>query len=100
MDRSRGGKRRRRTIWIIIAVVVAAFALRFWFLEQRETLASIRSVQESEGKPIEVVSVDRGDLEVWTTLAGTVEGCFQYPAVSTNSIPGLEIGKQEGDRVR
>jgi len=99
MERSKGGRKRRRTIWIIIVVVAAAFALRFWFLGQRETLASIRSVQESEGKPVEVAAVARGDLEVWTTLAGTVEGCFQYPAVSTNSIPVLEIVKQEGDRV-
>ncbi len=99
MDRSRGGKKHRRTIWIIIVVVVAAFALRFWFLGKRETLASIRSVQETEGKPVEVAAVARGDLEVWTTLAGTVEGCFQYAAVSTNSIPVLEIVKHEGDRV-
>jgi membrane fusion protein (multidrug efflux system) len=100
MDRSRGGRKHHRTIWIIIVVVVAAFALRFWFLGQRETLASIRSVQESEGKPVEVRKALRGDLEVWTTLAGTVEGCFQYPAVSTNSIPVLEVVKQEGDRVK
>lgn len=100
MDRSRGGKKHRRTIWIIVIVVVAAFALRFWFMGQRETLASIRSVQESEGKPVEVVAAARGDLEVWTTLAGTVEGCFQYPAISTNSIPVRQVVKKEGDRVR
>jgi membrane fusion protein (multidrug efflux system) len=99
MDRSRGGRKHRRTIWVIVIVVVAAFALRFWFLGQKETLASIRSVQESEGKPVEVRKVARGDLEVWTTIAGTVEGCFQYPAMSTNSIPVLEVVKQEGDRV-
>jgi len=99
MDRSRGGKGRRRILWVLVVIVVAAFALRFWLLGQRETLASIRSVQESEGKPVEVVTVSRGDLEVWTTLAGTVEGCFQYPAMSTNSIPVLEVVKQEGDRV-
>ena len=99
MDRSKGGKRHRRAIWITVIVVVAAFALRFWFMGQRETLASIRSVQESEGKPVEVVTVARGDLEVWTTLAGTVEGCFQYPAISTNSIRVLEVVKKEGDRI-
>ena len=100
MDRSRGRKKHRRPIYIILIVVVVAFALRFWFMGQRETLASIRSVQESEGKPVEVVPVTRGDLEVWTTLAGTVEGCFQYPAISTNSIAVLEVVKQEGDRVK
>ena len=98
MSRSRGGKG-RRILWAFVVIIVSAFALRFWLLGQRETLASIRSVQESEGKPVEVVAVARGDLEVWTTLAGTVEGCFQYPAMSTNSIPVLEIVKQEGDRV-
>ena len=100
MNRSRGGRGRRRILWVFVVIIVAAFALRFWLLGQKETLASIRSVQESEGKPVEVVTVVRGDLEVWTTLAGTVEGCFQYPAMSTNSIPVLEIVKQEGDRVK
>jgi membrane fusion protein (multidrug efflux system) len=102
MQGSTAVKRGRRGRWIAIVVVVAAavFAVRFWQLGQKETLASIRSVQESEGKPVEVVAAETGDLEVWTTLAGTVEGSTQYPIVSTNSIRVVEIVKREGDRVK
>jgi membrane fusion protein (multidrug efflux system) len=92
--------RRGRIIWIAVAVIIAIFALRFWQLGKKETVASIRSVQEAEGKPVEVITAKRGDIEVWTTLAGTVEGCFQYPVVSTNSITVIEIAKSEGDRVK
>jgi membrane fusion protein (multidrug efflux system) len=100
MSRSKGGRSRWRVLWVVIVVVVTLFALRFWQLGRKEILASIRSVQESEGKPVEVVLVARGDLEVWTTLAGTVEGCFQYAIVSTNSIPVLEVLVKEGNRIK
>jgi RND family efflux transporter MFP subunit len=68
-------------------------------LGKKEEVESIRSVQEAEGKPVEVITAARGDIEIWTTLAGTVEGCFQYPVVSTNSITVIEVLKSEGQRV-
>ena len=86
--------------WISIAVVAVLFALRFWQLRGRESYASIGSIQEAEGKPIEVVAAATGDLESWTTLAGTVEGTFQYPVISTNSIAVIGVAKKEGDAVR
>ncbi|UCF04490.1 MAG: efflux RND transporter periplasmic adaptor subunit [bacterium] len=91
--------RGRLILWVVVAVVVAVFAVRFWRLSQREIFASIRSVQESEGKPVEVIAAAIGDLELWTTLAGTVEGSFQYPVVSTNSIRVIDVVREEGDRV-
>ncbi len=78
----------------------ALFAFRFWRVSSRESFASISSIQESQGKPIEVTRASRGDLEVWTSLAGTVEGSFQYPVISTNSIAVTGVAKKEGDRVR
>ncbi len=95
------GRRRGAVIlWIIIIIVIAIFAIRFWQLGRKESYASIRSVQESEGKPVEVVAAAIGDLEVWTTLAGTVEGILQYPVVSTNTIRVIDVVKREGDRVK
>ncbi len=97
-----GKKRGRvgRIVWIVVVIVIVLFALRFWQLGKKEDVASIRSVQESEGKPAEVVPAELGDIETWTALAGTVEGCFQYPVVSTNSIRVLEVTKMEGERVK
>ena len=96
-----GKKRGRlgRIVWFAVAVVIVLFALRFWQLGKKEPVASIRSVQESKGKPVEVAPAKLGDIEIWTTLAGTVEGCFQYPIVSSNSIRVLEVTKMEGERV-
>lgn len=96
------GNRRGRTplTWIIILVVVAAaFAIRFHQLGRDEALASIRSVQEAEGIPVETVTAALGDLEEWTTLAGTVEGEVQYPVVSNNALRVVGIPVAEGDRV-
>jgi len=92
--------RGRRIAWIAAVVVAALFALRFWQLSGKESLASIGSIQETEGKPVEVFTAEKGDIESWTTLAGTVEGAFQYPVVSTNSIAVTGVAKKEGDRVR
>ncbi len=87
-------------LWIVIGIIVALFALRFYQLGSRRSYASIAKIQEVEGKPVELVLARKGDLEVWTTLAGTVEGSVQYPIVSTNSIPVVEVMKKEGDKVK
>jgi RND family efflux transporter MFP subunit len=97
-DKGRG--RGRTILWIAIAVAVALFALRFWKVSSRESYASISTIQETEGKPVEVAVASSGDLESWTTLAGTVEGSFQYPVVSTNSIAVVDVLKKVGDRVK
>jgi len=92
--------RGRMILWISIGIVVALFAFRFWKVSSKESYASIGSIQETEGKPVEITKASRGDLETWTSLAGTVEGSFQYPVVSTNSIAVTGVAKKEGDRVK
>lgn len=98
-----GGKkigRGRMILWIAVAVVVALFAFRLWKVSSKESYASISSIQETEGKPVEVTKASRGNLETWTSLSGTVEGSFQYPVISTNSIAVTGVAKKEGDRVK
>jgi RND family efflux transporter MFP subunit len=99
MSEKRKRGRGRAILLIVIIAIVAVFAIRFWQRSRTESYASIRSVQESEGKPVEVVTAVVGDLEVWSTLAGTVEGSVQYPVISTNAIRVIEVVKREGDRV-
>lgn len=100
MSRPSGSRKGRgRLIWIVVVAAVALFAVRLRQVSRVESVASIRSVQETEGKPVEVVAAGKGDLEVWTTLAGTVEGSFQYAIISTNSIRVVEVAKRQGDRV-
>jgi RND family efflux transporter MFP subunit len=99
MSETRKRGPRKTILWLVIIAVVAIFAFRFWQLGRKEGYASIRSVQESEGKPVEVASAELGDIEVWTTLAGTVEGSFQYAIISTNTIRVVDVVKKEGDRV-
>ena len=98
-----GGKmkgRGRMILWIVAAVVVALFAFRFWRVSVKESYASISAIQETEGKPVEVTKASKGDLETWTSLSGTIEGSFQYPVISTNSIAVTGVAKKEGDRVK
>ncbi len=83
-----------------LVVVVAAFVARFQALGRSEVPASVESVQAAEGKPVEVASVDRGDLENWISLAGTVEGVVQYAVTSTNALRIVAIPVHEGDAVR
>jgi membrane fusion protein, multidrug efflux system len=83
-----------------VAVVASAFGIRFYQLGQTEVLASIRSVQENEGIPVETVKTAPGSLEMWTTLAGTVEGTVQYAVVSNNALQIIGIDVREGDLVK
>jgi RND family efflux transporter MFP subunit len=87
-------------LWISVGLVVALFAFRFWKVSSKESYASISSIQEAEGKPVEVTNASKGNLESWTSLSGTVEGSFQYPVISTNSIAVVGVAKKEGDRVK
>ena len=98
---SRSRKGRNITVMIIMAVaIIAVFAVRFQQAGQTEALASVRSVQEEEGIPVETVTAARGNLATWMTLAGTVEGGVQYPVVSTNALQVVGIPVKEGDRVK
>jgi len=92
--------RGRMILWISVGLVVALFAFRFWRVSAKESYASISAIQETEGKPVEVTTASRGNLETWTSLSGTVEGSFQYPVISTNSIAVTGVAKKEGDRVK
>jgi RND family efflux transporter MFP subunit len=99
---SNGNKKKghgRLIVVLVVVAFVAAFAIRFAVLGQKESVASIRSIQDSEGIPVEVVPAVTGDLEVWSTMAGTVEGIVQYPIVSTNSIQVMDVLRREGDHV-
>lgn len=102
MEQSNAKKRGRGrlAIWIGIGVLAAIFVLRFIQIGGKESYASITEIQQREGKPVEIVIAQKGDLESWTTLAGTVEGSTQYPVVSTNSIAVVDVPKREGDRVK
>jgi len=84
---------------VLLVLIVVAFGLRFHALGADEAKASIRSVQENEGIPVETTAVETGALSKWITLAGTVEGKVQYPIVSNNALQVLEIMVREGDRV-
>ncbi len=84
---------------IALLLVVVAFTVRFNVLSRKKTVDSISSIHEKEGKPVEVITVEAGDMSLWCSLAGTVEGIIQYPVVSTNSIQVIDILRREGDWV-
>ena len=94
------GRGSRFVMIVMVLALVAVFGMRFRQLGQNEALASIRSVQESEGIPVETVTAARGDLSRWIKLSGTVEGQVQYPVVSNNALRIVEIPVQEGQRVQ
>jgi membrane fusion protein (multidrug efflux system) len=89
----------RLIVILIIAAFIAAFVIRFAVLRRENTVASVRSIQETEGIPVETVRAVIGDIEIWNTMAGTVEGIVQYPVISTNSIQVMDVLRREGDHV-
>jgi membrane fusion protein (multidrug efflux system) len=97
------GKNRARSLVLTVIVVVAiavVFGLRFHQLGQDTALASIRSVQDEKGIPVETVTAKRAEMSQWITLAGTVEGTIQYPVVSNNALQVMAVAVKEGDRVQ
>ncbi len=84
---------------IFLVAVVALFVWRFQVLGTTDSVASIRSVQETDGKPVEVVAVTRNNLTNNAILAGTVEGIEQYALVSNNRLRVDKIVHSAGDHV-
>ncbi len=84
---------------VFVIVLVALFAWRFQVLGVTHSVASIRSIHEEEGKPIEVVSVRRDNLTNHAILAGTVEGIEQYSLVSNNRLRVDKVVHSAGDMV-
>lgn len=97
---TRRGRRGRIVAVVAIAAVALVFGLRFKQLGRSEALASVRSVQQAEGIPVETVKAERGELSRWIGLAGTVEGTVQYPVVSSNALRVVAVPVREGERVR
>ena len=100
----RDGGRKKKSykgylIVVVSLIVVSAFVVRFSAVSRTKDVDSISSIHQKEGRPVEAVAVQKGDLVVWQILAGTVEGIIQYPIVSTNSIQVMDILKREGDWV-
>lgn len=84
---------------VVVLALVVALGIRFRQLGENEALASIRSVQQEQGIPVETVTAERADLATWITMAGTVAGTVQYPVVSNNALQVVGIPVSEGDRV-
>jgi len=102
MTEQAGKKKRhgRLILGIVIIVIVASFGMRFAALSGEKTIDSNATIHEREGRPVETVSAISGDITIWTTLAGTVEGIVQYPIISTNSIQVMDVLRKEGDWVK
>jgi membrane fusion protein (multidrug efflux system) len=94
------GRRGRILAVVAVLLLIAVFGIRFRQLGRTEALASVRSVQEAEGIPVETVTAERGALARWINLAGTVEGTVQYPVVSNNALRVVAVPVREGDPVR
>jgi RND family efflux transporter MFP subunit len=87
------------TLLAVLAVIIIAFALRFASLREIGAVESIESVQQREGKPVELVEARKGEISRWINLAGTAEGFHQYPIISTNTIQIKEVLRSEGEMV-
>jgi len=99
---SETGRKSRKGIWTLLVIVIiaaVAFTIRFISIRDSAAVASIESVQAREGKPVELVTARKGEINRWITLAGTVEGLHQYPIISTNTIQIHKILRTEGDMV-
>jgi membrane fusion protein (multidrug efflux system) len=89
----------RFTLLAIILILSLFIGWRLHVQANQTIPESLESVQAARGLPVETVVAKPGELSLWRTLAGTVEGLRQSPIVSTNTLEIVAVPHTEGDRV-
>lgn len=87
---------------IIIVIVIAAVFYRIDFIQAQgqEKKLGIENIQEENGYPVTIESIQKGPFELWRDLPGKVEG-FRQAAITTPDAARVDkIRYRVGDAVR
>jgi len=84
---------------LFLLLLVGAIGYRISLYDRSVPVESIEDVHRRQGIPVDVMPVQRRDLELWKTVVGTLEGVEQADIVSQVNSHVVSIGCEEGDQV-
>jgi membrane fusion protein (multidrug efflux system) len=83
-----------------ILVVMVIFAARIYGYIVKEPTLSLEEIYKTQGIPVEVAGVSRGQLDIWKTFSGELKGIMQAELTSHLSTSVLEVFHSVGDTVK
>jgi RND family efflux transporter MFP subunit len=81
-------------------VVVAFFAMRIYGYIVKEPVVSLEEIYRTEGIPVEVADVSRGQMDIWKTFSGELKGILQAELTSDLSTRVVQLLHAVGDQVK
>jgi RND family efflux transporter MFP subunit len=92
--------KRQTILGACVVVVVVFFAIRIYGYIVKEPTLSLEEIYRTEGVPVEVADVTRGQMEIWKTFPGELKGIRQAELTSDLSTRVVKLLHSVGDSVK
>jgi membrane fusion protein, multidrug efflux system len=92
--------RKQTIIGACILVVVVFFAARIYGYIVKEPVVSLEEIYKTEGIPVNVSDVTRGQMDIWKTFSGELKGIKQAELTSDLSTRVIKLFYTVGDQVK
>jgi RND family efflux transporter MFP subunit len=92
--------RKQTIIAACCLVVVVFFAVRIYGYIVKKPVVSLEEVYKTEGIPVEVADVSRGQMDIWKTFSGELKGIRQAELTSDLSTRVVSLLHNVGDSVK
>jgi RND family efflux transporter MFP subunit len=92
--------RKQTIIAACVLVVVTFFAVRIYGYIVKEPVVSLEEIYKTEGIPVTVSDVSRGQMDIWKTFSGELKGILQAELTSNLSTRVIRLLHTVGDPVK
>lgn len=91
--------RKQTIIGACCLLVIVFFAVRIYGYIVKEPVVSLEEIYKTEGIPVDVTDVTRGQMDIWKTFSGELKGIRQAELTSNLSTRVIKLLHAVGDQV-
>lgn len=92
--------RKQTIVGVCCLLIVVFLAARIYGYIVKEPVVSLEEIYRTEGIPVEVSDVTRGQMDVWKTYSGELRGILQAELTSNLSTRVVKLLHAVGDQVK
>jgi RND family efflux transporter MFP subunit len=92
--------RKQTVIGGAVLVILIFFAVRIYGYIVKEPVVSLEEIYRTEGIPVEIATVARGQMDIWKTFSGELKGIRQAELTSNLNTRVVKLLHSVGDPVK
>jgi membrane fusion protein (multidrug efflux system) len=92
--------RKQTIVAAVILLITVIFAARIYGYIVKKPAVSLEEIYRTQGIPVKVADVFRGQLDIWRTFSGELKGIMQAELTSHLSTSVLKVFHSVGDTVK